>query len=48
MLCEAHVMFQDGTETTVSRYLDFEGMDYRFRSETNASDQQKIKLRKEA
>ena len=33
MLCEAHVVFHDGTETTMGRYLDFEGTNYRFRSE---------------
>jgi hypothetical protein len=48
MLCEARIIFYDGSETTVSRYLDFEGTDYRFRSETNSSDQEKIRLRQEA
>lgn len=35
MLCEARIIFHDGAETTVSRYLDFEGTDYRFRAVTN-------------
>ena len=38
MLCEARIVFNDGTETTVSRYLDFEGTSYRFASDTNAAD----------
>jgi len=48
MLCEARVIFHDRTETTVSRYLDFEGTDYRFRSETNLTDAEKLKGRLEA
>jgi hypothetical protein len=48
MLCEARILFHDGSETTVSRYLDFEGTDYRFRSETNKTDQEKLRLRQEA
>lgn len=47
MLCEARIIFHDNTETTVSRYLDFEGTDYRFRSETNKVDTEKLKLRQE-
>jgi hypothetical protein len=38
MLCEARVIFHDGSETTVSRYLDFEGTNYRFSPEVNLSD----------
>jgi len=48
MLCEARIIFHDDSETTVSRYLDFEGTDYRFRSETNKTDAEKIRLRQEA
>lgn len=48
MLCEARILFQDGSETTVSRYLDFEGTDYKFRSATNKTDQEKLRLRQEA
>jgi hypothetical protein len=47
MLCEARIIFHDGTETTVSRYLDFEGADYRFRAETNKTDEEKLKKRQE-
>jgi hypothetical protein len=46
-LCEARIVFHDGSETTVSRYLDFEGTDYRFRSETNRADAEKLKQRQE-
>jgi hypothetical protein len=48
MLCEARIIFHDGTEATVSRYLDFEGTDYRFSPETNAADAEKIRFRQEA
>lgn len=48
MLCEARVIFHDGSETTVSRYLDFEGTNYRFSPETNLLDSKKIELRQEA
>ena len=48
MLCEARIIFHDGTETTVSRYLDFEGTTYRFNAETNLVDARKIELRQEA
>ncbi|MGX5733458.1 pYEATS domain-containing protein [Bosea thiooxidans] len=41
-LCEARIKFHDGSETTMSRYLDFEGTPYRFRSQTNADDQRKL------
>lgn len=41
-LCEARIYFHDGTETTVSRYLDFEGTAYRFKPEVNAQDRQKL------
>lgn len=47
MLCEARITFHDSSETTVSRYLDFEGTGYRFRSETNKNDAEKIRLRLE-
>jgi len=47
MLCEARIIFQDGTETTVGRYLDFEGTSYRFSAETNAADVEKLRLRQE-
>jgi hypothetical protein len=48
MLCEARIIFHDRSETTVSRYLDFEGTDYRFHAETNKTDEKKIKSRMEA
>jgi len=48
MLCEARIIFHDGTETTMSRYLDFEGSNYRFNPETNLLDARKIELRQEA
>jgi hypothetical protein len=47
MLCEARILFHDGTETTVSRYLDFEGTSYRFKSETNAADVENLKRSEE-
>ncbi|RXH16588.1 hypothetical protein EAS56_06245 [Bradyrhizobium guangzhouense] len=47
MLCEARVVFHDGSETSVSRYLDFEGTGYRFSAATNASDIEKTKARSE-
>jgi hypothetical protein len=47
MLCEARIVFHDGTNTNVSRYLDFEGTGYRFNSTTNVSDLEKIKSRAE-
>lgn len=47
MLCEARIIFHDGSDTTVSRYLDFEGTSYRFNSETNVADAEKLKLRQE-
>jgi hypothetical protein len=48
MLCEARIIFHDGAETTISRYLDFEGTNYRFDPETNLLDARKIELRQEA
>jgi hypothetical protein len=48
MLCEARIIFHDDTETTMSRYLDFEGTSYRFSPETNITDAEKIRLRQEA
>lgn len=47
MLCEARIIFHDNSETTVSRYLDFEGTGYQFRSDTNKADATKLELRKE-
>lgn len=41
-LCEARIKFHDGSEATVSRYLDFEGTAYRFKPEINAHDQRKL------
>lgn len=46
-LCEARIVFHDGTEANVSRYLDFEGTGYRFSAITNTSDLEKIKSRSE-
>lgn len=46
-LCEARIVFHDATETSVSRYLDFEGTGYRFNTTTNALDIEKIKSRVE-
>lgn len=48
MLCEARIVFHDGSETTVSRYLDFEGTGYRFKSTTNETDTLKLKARLES
>ncbi len=48
MLCEARVIFHDASESTVSRYLDFEGTNYRFNVATNAADEEKIQKRREA
>jgi len=48
MLCEARIVFHDGSETKVNRYLDFEGTSYRFSIATNAADIEKIKKRQEA
>jgi prokaryotic YEATS domain len=47
MLCEARIIFHDGTDTHVSRYLDFEGTGYRFSNATNTSDIEKVKARAE-
>lgn len=47
-LCEALIVFHDGTESHVSRYLDFEGTGYRFAVATNATDLEKVKARVEA
>jgi len=38
MLCEARIIFHDGSEATVSRYLDFEGTNYRFSPDVNDTD----------
>jgi hypothetical protein len=38
MLCEARLIFHDGTEATVSRYLDFEGTGYRFQPTAKQTD----------
>jgi hypothetical protein len=46
-LCEARIVFHDGSEATVSRYLDFEGTGYQFREVTNQADLKKIQFRKE-
>lgn len=46
-LCEARIVFHDGTNTNISRYLDFEGAGYRFNAATNVSDLEKIKSRAE-
>lgn len=46
-LCEARIVFHDGTEASVSRYLDFEGTGYRFDPSTNQSDIEKARLRVE-
>jgi hypothetical protein len=48
MLCEARIVFHDGTETFVSRYLDFEGTNYRFNPTVNTADVVKIQRRQEA
>lgn len=47
MLCEARIIFHDGSQTTVSRYLDFEGTGYRFQETTNQADAMKIEKRLE-
>jgi len=47
MLCEARIVFHDGSEKTVSRYLDFEGTGYRFSAATNALDVEKVRSRAE-
>jgi hypothetical protein len=46
-LCEALIIFHDTTDTTVSRYLDFEGTGYRFQATTIETDRLKIDGRKE-
>ncbi len=46
-LCEALIVFHDGTETHVSRYLDFEGTGYRFNAVTNETDIAKLAARAE-
>ena len=48
MLCEARIIFHDASESTVSRYLDIEGTNYRFNVATNAADEEKIQKRQEA
>ena len=47
MLSEARIIFHDTTETTVSRYLDFEGTHYRFNVAINAAGAKKIRKRQE-
>lgn len=47
MLCEARILFHDGSEALTNRYLDFEGTGYKFRSETVESDQQKLTFRQQ-
>lgn len=42
MLCIAQIFFHDGSETTVSRYLDFEGTNYRFTPEIDSVDARKL------
>jgi hypothetical protein len=46
-LCEARVIFHDGTEATLSRYLDFEGLGYRFQHSTIEADVRKLESRLE-
>jgi hypothetical protein len=46
MLCEARIVFHDGTETFANRYLDFEGTGYKFLPSTIQSDQ-KLLARKQ-
>ena len=48
MLCEACIIFHDGSQATVSRYLDFEGTSYKFQIATNGADSEKIRKRQEA
>jgi hypothetical protein len=45
MLCEARIVFHDGSETTMSRYLDFEGTDYRFNASVLDADKTKLRRR---
>ncbi len=47
MLCEARIIFHDFSESTVCRYLDFEGTNYRFNVATNTADAEKIRRRRE-
>lgn len=44
MLCEARIVFHDGSEALTNRYLDFEGTGYKFDPETLLTDQKKLKL----
>ncbi len=46
-LCEARLLFHDGSKAIVSRYLDFEGTIYRFQSSVNPKDEEKIRKRQE-
>jgi hypothetical protein len=39
MLCEARIVFHDGTEVVTNRYLDFEGTEYKFKQDLIATDQ---------
>lgn len=47
MLCEAHLLFHDGSKAIVNRYLDFEGTIYSFQSRVNELDEEKIRRRQE-
>jgi hypothetical protein len=46
-LCEARIIFHDGKEATVSRYLDFEGTGYRYEAATTVVDEEKLRNRSE-
>jgi hypothetical protein len=45
MLCEARIIFHDGAETTMSRYMDFEGTDYRYDPAILTADDEKLRQR---
>lgn len=47
MLCEARILYHDGSEAIVNRYLDFEGTNYRFQSQVNELDKEKLRRRQE-
>lgn len=42
MLCEARIVFHDGSEAITNRYLDFEGTGYKFDPKTLEQDSQKL------
>jgi pYEATS domain-containing protein involved in immunity len=42
MLCEAKILFHDGSEALTNRYLDFEGTGYTFRPDTFKYDQSRL------